>query len=216
MTSSSRKTAALDWAKARQRLERSAEALEEGKMLTPEQAQAILEERARVLARVPPQAMGAADIMEVLVFALGKERYALETCYLREVLRLQELTPIPATPDFLVGICNVRGQILAVFDLRRFFGVAGQDPTINCRVLVLGGERPEFGVLADEVVDVARLETAEVLEAPGSVAGIAREYVRGVTESALILLDGAVLLCDPRLVIDRHEDGKALAREAQP
>ena len=197
------------------RLERATGALEEGQHLSPEKAHAILEERARMLARVPPQALGAADVLEVLSFALGQERYALETRFLREVLRFQELTPLPATPASLIGITNVRGQLLPVFDLRKLFAVTAGDATDSAGILVLGGERAEFGVLADAVFEVSRLGTDEVLEPPGSVAGVAREYLRGVTEKALVVLDGAVLLADPRLIIDQGEDGRPVSGEVQ-
>lgn len=170
-----------------------------------ESARAILEERARHLAQVPPQTLQAAEVIEVLIFALGTEKYAVETDHLREVLRLGDCTSVPGTPDFLLGVINLRGQILALFDLRIFFGVPAQAAGEAARIIVLGEERAEFGVLADEVFEVARLRANQVLPPPDSLAGIAREYVRGVTEGALILLDGALLLKDPRLVIDEKE-----------
>lgn len=205
-----------DWQKARDRLARTAKALEEGDRLSPERARAVLEERARALARVPPQAPAAADVVEVLVLTLANERYAIETSHLREVLRFQEFTPLPQVPDFCIGITNLRGQILPLFDLRKFFGVAAQEATEHSRIVVLGGERGDMGLLADAVLEVARLRTDEVLEPPGSMAGAAREFVRGVTENALIVLDGGVLLKDPRLVIDQGEDSGLPSREVEP
>jgi purine-binding chemotaxis protein CheW len=104
-----------------------------------------------------------------------------------------------------VGVTNLRGDILAVFDLRRFFGLPPGAVTELARVLVLGDDRAEFGVLADEVHEVRALRTGDLLDAPASVAGVGREYLRGVTEEALVVLDGDVLLRDSRLFIDWRE-----------
>ena len=197
----------IDWQAMRNRLAQAAAATEESHRLTPERMRAILQERARIAARIPPQAPAAGSVLEVIRFHLGEERYAVETRYLREILRVKEITPLPGTPDFLVGIANLRGQIMAVFDLRRLFGISLAGETELTRVIVLGQERIEFGVLADAVDQVAMLPLDEVKESPASVAGITREYVRGVTADALILLDGAVLLRDPRLTIDLGTDG---------
>jgi purine-binding chemotaxis protein CheW len=198
-------TGELDWRQAHARLERAAAALREALDPTPERKRAILQERARALARPPAEKPAASELLHVVAFALGAERYALEARHVREVVRFTEYTPVPGTPPFLVGVCNLRGEILAVIDLRHFFGIAARGLTDLSRVLVLGGDRPEFGVLADAVHEVMALPTAEVLEPPATVAGIGREYLRGVTGDALIVLDGAILLQDRRLFLDEAE-----------
>jgi purine-binding chemotaxis protein CheW len=182
---------------------------EEALQLSPERARAVLEARARLVARVPVEAPAASVVLEVVTFALANERYAIETHHVREVVRFNEFTPVPGAPDFLVGVFNLRGDILAVFDLRPFFGVARQAVTDLSRLLVLGGERAEFGVLADAAHEVRAVRTDEVLEPPGSVVGVGREYLRGVTRDALLVLDGAALLQDARLFIDQAEEAGA-------
>jgi purine-binding chemotaxis protein CheW len=207
--------AAKDWQQLRERLARTRAALEESQRLSPERARAILEERARLLARVPTLAAQAAEMVEVLIMALGPERYAVPTEHLREVFRFQEFTPLPGATGHLLGIINVRGQILALFDLANLLGVTAQPTSDHSRILVLGEARAEFGVVADAVYEVARLRTDEIFEAPGSVASSVRPFLRGVTEQALLVLDGAALLQDPRLFIDQSEDDASGAREKQ-
>jgi purine-binding chemotaxis protein CheW len=202
------KKEALDWARVRKRLARALAATQESWRPTPKRKQEILEERARRLAGAPAPPIApapGAPVLEVVVFALGNEEYALETRHVREVVRLADCTPLPGAPPFLLGAFNLRGDILAVFDLRSFFGIAGQRPAEGARVLVLGGERAEFGLLADAAREVRGVQADEILEPPGAVAGAGREYVRGVTKEALIVLDGAVLLGDRRLFIDWDE-----------
>jgi purine-binding chemotaxis protein CheW len=198
-------TGALDWQQVHTRLDQAAQALREALDPSPERRRAILQDRARALARPPVEKPAASELLHVVSFALGDEQYALEARHVREVVRFTEYTPVPDTPPFLVGVSNLRGEILAVIDLRKFFGVAPRGVTDLSRILVLGGGRPEFGVLADAVHEVVALRTADVLEPPETVAGIGREYLRGVTGDALIVLDGAVLLQDGRLFIDQGE-----------
>ena len=83
---------------------------------------------------------------------------------------------------------------------------AQTDPT---RVLVLGDDRAEFGVLADAAHDITTLRVDEIHAAPDSATGVGREYLRGVTADALIVLDGAALLQDGRLFIDQGDESGA-------
>ncbi len=82
---------------------------------------ALMQQRARELAR--PLADGAAEgeHIEVLEFILAHERYAIETAWVQEVYPLRQLTPLPGTPAFVLGVVNVRGKIISVMDLRVFF-----------------------------------------------------------------------------------------------
>jgi purine-binding chemotaxis protein CheW len=169
-----------------------------------ERAQAILEERARLLARVPSREMSRTQLTEVLLFGLGKERFALATTQVHEVLRCKEFTPLPETPDFLVGITNLRGQILPLFDLGCLFALGAPAATPPSWLIVMGQERPEAGVLVDAIHEVARLRTEEILDPP-EADGKLQPYLRGVTAAGLILLDGGRLL-DHALCLDTRND----------
>jgi len=154
---------------------------------------------------VPPD---SAAVLTVVVFALGPEAYALETRFVRRVVRTADvsLTPIPGTPDVLVGVINMGGEILAVFDLGRLFGLRRGAPTQQSRVLVLGADRDELGLLADAAFEVRTVPISHLLEPPASFEGLGRSLLKGVMADALIVLDGAALLCDPRLVVDQGEE----------
>jgi purine-binding chemotaxis protein CheW len=195
-----------DWQEVHRRLAQVAATLAQDQRISPERAAAELEKRARDLALVPPQLPRAAERVEVITFALADERYAVETRYVREVLKLTGCTPVPGAPEFLLGVMNVRGEILAVLDLRQLFGLPRPEATDRTRVLVLGVGRAEFGLLADAAHEVRTLRTDDLLDPPDSVSGNRREYLRGVTAEALIVLDGAVLLRDQRLFIDQSEE----------
>ena len=196
----------IDWPSVRERLDKATVATESALRVSPERTCEIMDARARALARVQQAEPDVGEALEVATFALADERYAIETCFVSEVIRLADCTRVPGTPDFLLGVTNLRGEILSVIDLRKFFDLPTRELSDQSRVVVLGGERPEFGVLAESAHEVTTLRREELLEPPGSVTGIGREYLRGVTRDALIVLDGAVLLQDARLFIDQIDE----------
>jgi purine-binding chemotaxis protein CheW len=200
-----RRGAPLDWEEVHERLARSREGLTTLDALSPERARALMDERARALARAATEASAAGETLEIITFALGRERYAIETRFVREVTRLVDFTPVPGAPEFVLGVTNLRGDVLAIIDLRKFFRVAHRGVTDLSRVLVLGTGEAELGVLADAVEAIDRLPVAEALPAPEAVAGIGGAFLRGVTRDALIVLDGGVLLSDERLFVDQSE-----------
>jgi purine-binding chemotaxis protein CheW len=165
----------------------------------------VLKARARQLARPLAEAAAPGELFQVTVFFLAGERYALETRVVREIVRFADFTPVPGAADFLVGVTNLRGEVLPVIDLRRFFDLPDRGLTDQSRVLVLGHEQRELGVLADVAHEVISLHRDQVLE-PTAAPSIGRDYIRGVTRDALVLLDGDRLLRDPRLIIDHAEE----------
>lgn len=197
----------VDWAAVAERLARARSGTENALAPPPERARAIMDERARTLAEPPDEPPPAADVIEVLTFGLGGERYAVETKHVREVVRLAHCTPMPGTPSYLLGVINLRGEILAVVDLRELLGLARETPTDRSWVVVLGADRAEFGVVVDEVGELVPLRRGEVLEP--AEAGVGSDLFLGVTGSALGVLDGTALLRDPRLFVEQAESASA-------
>ena len=199
----------INWESVRERLGKATAATESTLRVSTERAREIMDARAQALARVQQSAPDAGEVLEVATFALADERYAIETRFVSEVTRLTDCTRVPGTPDCLLGVTNLRGEILSVIDLRKFFDLPIRELSDQSRVIVLGVERAEFGVLADAAHEVTSLRRDELLEVPGSVTGLGREYLRGVTSDALIVLDGAALLQDARLFIDQGDEADA-------
>jgi len=176
----------------------------------PETTRKILEGRARTLARERRIEAEPEGRLEVLEFVLANERYGLETSYLREVYPLKELTPLPCTPPFILGIINVRGQILAVTDLKRFFNLPDKGLSDLNKVIILRRGRLEVGILADAVSGVRPVSISEVQAPLPTLEGISPDYLKGVTPEALVILDAEKILADPRLIV--HEEVEPLIK----
>jgi len=167
-------------------------------------ARHILRTRAKALARPSQHAPAAATVLEVLEFRLAQERYALETRYVREVCPLKDLTPLPCTPPFVLGVVNLRGRILPVFDLKKFFDLPEQGVTDLHRIILIEGNEMELGLLADAVVGVRSIPADSLQPSLPTLIGIRSEYLKGVTAERLVVLDAARILADPKIIV--HEE----------
>lgn len=167
-------------------------------------ARHILRARAQALARPPENAPVASALFELLEFRLAQERYALETRHVREVYPLKDLTPLPCTPPFVLGIVNVRGRIVPVFDLKKFFDLPEQGLTDLHRIILIGGHDLELGLLADATVGVRSIPADSLQPSLPTLTGIRSEYLKGVTAERLVVLDVVRLLADPKIIV--HEE----------
>lgn len=192
----------IDWEDVRRRLADAQRSFAGSGELSPEAAQCVLEERARLLAEVPEQAPATSEILEVMTFTMAGEPFAIETRFVREVTKPGGVTPLPGAPPFLVGVTNLRGAVTAVIDLRVFFGFTDDAERNAPQVLVLGMDRVEYAMQVDAIDQVMTLRIDEILAPPGSVSGVSREFLRGVTDGALLILDGQTLLANERLYVD--------------
>lgn len=148
-----------------------------------EAARAILEERARLLARpVAPDDNG--DGLDVLAFTVAGRGYAVELGCVGEVLLSAAISRLPWAPPALVGVINVRGDIVAVVDTARLLGIG--EVRVDGPVVILDPDGHRFGLLVDAVDGMAWIAAATLAPPAGDDAA-ARELVLGVTDSAVVL-----------------------------
>lgn len=190
----------IDWDQVRHRLDVAGQLLDEEFAPSASQRRTILEKRARALALEPPPAPGPG--FEALEFLLAHEHYALETRWVSEVFPVRALTPLPGLPDFVLGIIHVRGRIVSVLDLRKFFELPSQGLSDLNKVIVLGGPEMEFGILCDAILGVRRFLNDDLTTSIPTLSGIRAQYLMGITQQREVVLDGLKLLTDPTIVID--------------
>jgi purine-binding chemotaxis protein CheW len=166
-------------------------------------AEQILQERARALA-APQVAQDEGESIEVVEFVLSRERYGFEASRVRSVHPLRQLTVVPCTPPHVLGVVNLRGHVLAVIDIRRFFGLPQRGLADLDKVVVLTDGAMEFGVLADSVPGARRIRRDALQAGIATFTGIRQAYLLGVTAEGLAVLDAQRLLDDPVLRVDEQ------------
>ena len=122
---------------------------------------------------------------------------------MREVYPLKNLTPLPCTPPFVRGIVNVRGRIMPVLDIKKFFDLP-EGLTDLHRVILVGGDDLELGLLADVIVGMRPVPMDSLQAALPTLTDIRGEYLKGVTAERLVVLDLDRILADPKIFV--HEE----------
>jgi len=164
----------------------------------------ILKNRARALAKETEKSDANLQFMEIIEFRLAWETYAVESKYIAEIYPLKDLTQVPGTPSFVMGLANVRGQILSIIDLKKFFNLPEKGLGELNKVIVVRNELMEFGILADVISGARRVMLEDIQESPPTGSGIGAEYLKGVTKERMVVLDMEKILNDPKIIVNQH------------
>jgi purine-binding chemotaxis protein CheW len=128
--------------------------------------------------------------MQLVLFALDEQRYALDLASIERAVRVVDVTPLPAAPSTVLGIVNVGGDIVPVYNLRRRFRLVERDIDLADQLMIARTSRQKVALLVDSVNGV--LEVAEEAIASAEKILPEMEYVRGVVK----LPGGLVLIHD--------------------
>ena len=172
--------------------------------LTPAENKKILKARAKNLAREPVKEEAAGEYIEIIEFLLANERYAIETVFIREVYGLKVFTPMPCTPPYVLGVINVRGQIISVIDIKKFFNLPEKGLSDLNKTIILHEGDMEFGLLADKILSVRSILLKDIQPSLPTLKDKRVDYLRGVTEDRMIILDAKKILNDKSIIV--HEE----------
>jgi purine-binding chemotaxis protein CheW len=170
----------------------------------------ILRERSRELAGSTGSVIPQEEMLSVIEFDLAGERYGVELTRVREVAMLKELTPVPCTPVFVLGVINLRGEIHTVIDLKKFFELPPRGITELNKVIMLQAEGRQLGILADSITGVRSVPLASLQPPLPTLTGVRADYLRGATHDCLVVLDAVKLLGSPHILVnDQFEQQSA-------
>jgi purine-binding chemotaxis protein CheW len=175
--------------------------------IVPSTEREMLEERARALAR--PIASDAADHADSVTFTLSRERYAIPARYVFAVFRLGSLVRLPGATRPVAGLMRWRGDILTLLDVRGLVGASTTALDDLAVVLVIGVDRPEFGVLADTLGATLAMHDEDLLPPVTRPDAEGVNLIRGVTR------DGHVVL-DARALVERHTTARRTLSSPTP
>lgn len=125
-------------------------------------------------------------------FRLGEEIYGVNVMQIREVLRYTEITPVPGAPYFVLGIINLRGNVVTVMDTRTRFGLPQAEVDSNTRIVIVEVDKQVIGMLVDSVAEVTYLKESEIEKAPSAGNDETSKFITGVcnkNDELLILIE---------------------------
>ncbi len=169
------------------------------KAASSDKIKAVLAERARALLKSTEAQTG--ETMQVVAFSLANETYGIATEFVKEVQPLRNVTPVPCTPDFVVGVVNVRGSIYSVMDIRNFFGAPKKEITDLTKVILVDAAGLEVGIVADDVSGATSIAVSEIKPPLAAQSAAKDEFIQGVTPKMLIILNLEALLRDSRIIV---------------
>ncbi|NDV91812.1 chemotaxis protein CheW [Alteromonas sp. 345S023] len=139
------------------------------------------------------------EILQWVTYRLGEETYGINVMQVQEVLRYTEIAPVPGAPDYVLGIINLRGNVVTVIDTRARFGLPPAEMTDNTRIVIIESDEQVVGILVDSVAEVVYLRSSEIDSAPNVGTEESAKFIQGVSNrdgELLILVDLNKLLSD--------------------
>ncbi|MCI6862918.1 MAG: chemotaxis protein CheW [Anaerobiospirillum succiniciproducens] len=139
------------------------------------------------------------EVLRWVTFQLDREMYGVNVMQVREVLRYSDIAPVPGAPAYVLGIINLRGNVVSVIDTRMRFGLPPSEITDNTRIMIIESERQVVGILVDSVAEVVDLNTNEIDDTPNVGTEESAKFICGVCnreDDLLILIDLYKLLTE--------------------
>ena len=137
-----------------------------------------------------------------LTFRLGKEDFGVEIKYVTEIIGIQKITPVPDLPEFIIGVINLRGNVIPVMDVRRRFHLEPKEYTDRTCIIVVDMNETSIGLVVDEVSEVAVIPESQVDPPPKVHKSGTHKYIQGlgkIDENVKIILDVDRLLFEEEI-----------------
>lgn len=138
-------------------------------------------------------------VLQWVTFRLDGETYGINVMQVQEVLRYTEIAPVPGAPAYVLGIINLRGNVVTVIDTRHRFGLMSADITDQTRIVIIESDTHVVGILVDAVAEVVYLRESEIETAPNVGNEESAKFIQGVcnkNDQLLILVELDKLLTD--------------------
>jgi purine-binding chemotaxis protein CheW len=174
----------------------------------------IFSRRAAQIAR-PIEEAEKGEQVELVLFRIGKELFGLDVQSILDIHPCTSITPLPRVPQWIAGLTNIGGHILAVLDLQSFLGLASPGNPENGAaadsfLIRIAAQDIELALTVDEVLSIETLPISKIQEKTDVTRNMPAEYVRGVYDydssisSLVLILNISSLLSDPRLTIQEE------------
>ena len=172
------------------------------KTISKERMAQVLRERAQLIKQSDEDIRDLGENFETLVFMLSNEKYAINSTYVSEVSEFSEITPLPCSPSFLIGIVNLRGKIFSVIDLKKFLNLKSDLDSIKGKVIFLKHNDIDIGIITDKILGNTKIYSSDLQGDITTITDLPENIIVGVTKENIIALDIEKFLMNEKLIID--------------
>jgi purine-binding chemotaxis protein CheW len=147
---------------------------------------------------------------QIVVFELGSEQFGVDIAIVESIIKMQAITNMPHVPSFVEGVTNLRGKVLPVIDLHKRFRLASREADKNSRIIVVGVNGTEIGMIVDGVSEVLTISEDVVEAAPPIATTVDSAFITGIAKIEARL----VILLDLERVLSNQEQAALSTVEA--
>jgi purine-binding chemotaxis protein CheW len=128
------------------------------------------------------------NTIELATFYVGNALCGMDILKVQEINKLMEMTKVPQAPDYMVGILNLRGQIVTIIDLGQKLGLGSVEISNESRNIIINAPGEHVGLLVTKISDVVMADPDKIEPAPANMSGVQGSFFTGVykTENKLI------------------------------
>lgn len=119
---------------------------------------------------------------QIVIFELGSEYFGVDIATVQSIIKIQPITKLPHTPEFVEGVTNLRGKVLPVIDLRKRFGLSSREADKNSRIIVVSMNQNEVGIIVDEVSEVMTVPAGSVETLPDMATTVNSAFIKGIAK----------------------------------
>lgn len=132
------------------------------------------------------------QVFRWVTFRLADEIYGINVMQVQEVLRMTDIAPVPGAPHYVMGIINLRGNVVTVLDTRKLLDLATTEISDSTRIMIIESGKVTVGLLVDSVAEVVNISSNEIDPAPSVGNEEGSRYIQGIysnDQQILILID---------------------------
>ena len=132
------------------------------------------------------------DQSQWVTFQMDQERYGINVLQVQEIIRMTDITPVPGAPHYILGVINLRGNVVPIVNTSSRFNLPTVDDSADTRIILVDLDRQLIGIVVDSVAEVVTLESGEIEKAPSLDKAEWVQFIHGVARTEgdlLILLD---------------------------
>jgi purine-binding chemotaxis protein CheW len=129
---------------------------------------------------------------QFVIFSINNENFGVEIVQVKEIIKPMEIFKVPDTPAYIEGLINLRGKVHTVFNLRKKFHLPDKELDDNTKIIIVNVNELMVGFIVDEVMEIIRVEDADIEMTPPSITTLNKKYLNGIAkvgEKVLILID---------------------------
>lgn len=192
----------IDWKDIEKRIKKARSSMQAKEISSREEITEILRKRAEIIAQSDDKIKEKKEILSILEFQLGQEKYAIKTSNLKEIIASDRITEIPCTPTYMYGVINIRGKIVTVIDLKKFLQLDYVGISDRASIVVATYNDHLVGFVADKINGIKNVELDKIQKSKPRLKKIKESYISGITNETVIILDTDKILSDKGILVN--------------